>query len=76
MLDQCEQNDASCYGALRENPTDMCCPTCKDVKTAYANIGWNLAADNIIQCSGRFISRYLVIVIQELGIVIGNILCS
>ena len=56
MLDQCEYNDASCYGAPKIYPTDKCCHTCKDVNKAYQNMGWNLAVDKIIQCSGKFIS--------------------
>ena len=56
MLDQCELNNASCYGALTVYPMDRCCPTCRDVKMSYQNMEWNLAPTNVIQCSGKFIS--------------------
>ena len=60
MLDQCEINNASCYGVLTKYHTDGCCPTCQDVKTAYQNMEWYLAPHNVIQCSGKFISFQLV----------------
>jgi len=61
MLDECEQNDASCYGAPRVNHADRCCATCKDVKKAYQNMGWHLHVTNIIICAGKIISLHLVI---------------
>ena len=53
MVGQCE--NASCYGAPTTNPMDRCCYTCKDVKSVYQNMYWNIVPHNIIQCSGKFI---------------------
>lgn len=38
----------SCYGA--ESPTQKCCPTCDDVKTAYRVKGWSLNPSGVLQC--------------------------
>lgn len=72
-LDECEQNEASCYGAPTENATDKCCLTCTEVKTAYKNMEWKIAVHKISQCLGKFISRELVMVNDKY---IGNNLCS
>ena len=56
IVDQCEQDNASCYGVPTANSMDGCCHTCKDVKMEYQNMYWDLVPQNIIQCSGKFMS--------------------
>lgn len=50
-----KQDDCpTCYGAENESINITCCHTCKDVKIAYMNKGWQFVPNNIKQCTDEF----------------------